>query len=209
MANAGPNTNGSQVSIRFYPSAALISNKLSTPSTLSRQFFITTVSTPWLDGKHVIFGEVVSRSPALQHQVAALLHRMQLECIDLTHCRTIWELIGRLLSAGAGRGLIEGGSRHREPKGSSAHEFSVFVLPPPRSGPAIPSQCSHPPTFHPQHICTVPEESAAADGHAGPPRGRRQDRQGAPRPPPRPPAAPRPLPARSRSHSRGWLRSCR
>ncbi|MBU0951721.1 MAG: peptidylprolyl isomerase [Elusimicrobia bacterium] len=45
MANAGPNTNGSQ-------------------------FFITCAATPWLNGKHTIFGEVVSDYAIVQKIVA-------------------------------------------------------------------------------------------------------------------------------------------
>ena len=56
MANAGPGTNGSQ-------------------------FFITHVPTPWLDGKHTIFGEVVA--PEDQTVVNSIKQNDRIESIEI------------------------------------------------------------------------------------------------------------------------------
>lgn len=65
MANAGKDTNGSQVNCKLFHYSTLYSYLLSMqPSHVicfyELQFFLCTVETPWLDGKHVVFGKVVS-----------------------------------------------------------------------------------------------------------------------------------------------------
>lgn len=66
MANAGPNTNGSQFFITTGRFPVFQFRLLSSLTTSLPLIVVLIVPCPWLDGKHVVFGQVVDGSDVVK-----------------------------------------------------------------------------------------------------------------------------------------------
>ncbi|KAL7270182.1 Peptidyl-prolyl cis-trans isomerase-like 1 [Rhizina undulata] len=92
----GSSINGMKFENEIHPNlkhtgAGVLSMANSTPNTSGFQFFITLAPTPWLDGKHTIFGRVTSGMRIIQRMglVKTDIHDKPMEDVSIIKARVV------------------------------------------------------------------------------------------------------------------------